>query len=105
LHSLGLLAPRQSVPLFFLVFLLPLVTGAVSYLLPLWLQPGAGNQWTTGARAGLARGSLLRAVLFPVCGLLLLAGEGWAVYPAVATLAVFIGQILWTVLRTRQRRA
>lgn len=105
LHSLGLLAPRLSVPFFFLVFLLPLLTGAVSYLLPLWLQPGAGNAWTTGARAGLARGSVLRAVLFPACGLLLLAGAGWAVYPAVATLAVFIGQILWVVLRKRAPRA
>ncbi len=102
LHSVGLLAPRQSVMLFFLVFLLPLVTGAVSYLLPLWWQPGAGNEWITRVRAGLARGSLLRALIFPACGLLLLAGAGWAVYPAVATLAVFIGQILWVVLRERK---
>ncbi len=102
LHSVGLLAPRQSVMLFFLVFLLPLVTGAVSYLLPLWWQPGAGNEWITRVRAGLTRGSLLRALIFPACGLLLLAGAGWAVYPAVATLAVFIGQILWVVLRERK---
>ena len=101
LHSLGLLGPRLSVTLFFLVFLMPLVTGAVSYLLPLWLQPGASNEWTTQARAGLVRGSLLRALIFPACGLLLLAGAGWAVYPAVATLVVFIGQILWAVLRQR----
>ncbi len=105
LHSLGLQAPRLSVALFFLVFLLPLVTGAVSYLLPLWWQPGADNTWTTHARAGLARGSLARALIFPACGVLLLAGAGWAVYPAVATLAVFIGQIAWTVLRMRRRRA
>ncbi len=102
LHSLGWLAPRQSVMLFFLVFLLPLVTGAVSYLLPLWWQPGASNDWTTQVRAGLMRGSRLRALMFPACGLLLLAGAGWAVYPAVATLVVFIGQILWLVLRERK---
>ena len=103
LHGLGLLAPRQSVMLFFFMFLLPLVTGAVSYLLPLWLQPGASNDWTTRVRGQLARGSLLRALMFPACGMLLLAEAGWAVYPAVATLAVFVGQILWVVLREYKR--
>jgi hypothetical protein len=104
LHSLGLLAPRQSVMLFFLLFLLPLVTGAVSYLLPLWWQPGAEQAWTTRVRAWLERGSLTRALIFPACGLMLLAGVGWAVYPAVAMLVVFIGQILWVLLRAPQSR-
>ena len=99
LHGLGWLAPRLSVTLFFIVFLMPLVTGAVSYLLPLWQCPGADKAWATQLRNQLVRGSLLRALIFPACGLLLLAGAGWAVYPAVATLAVFIGQIFWAVLR------
>lgn len=104
LHSLGLLAPRLSVTLFFLVFLLPLVTGAASYLLPLWWRPGAGQAWTLRVRSGLERGSLWRALIFPACGGLLLAGTGWAVYPAVAMLLVFIGQILWTVWREHRSR-
>lgn len=103
LHGLGWLAPRLSVTLFFIVFLMPLVTGAVSYLLPLWRWPGADNACIMQLRNTLVRGSLLRALIFPGCGLLLLAGAGWAVYPAVATLAVFIGQIFWVVLRVSRR--
>jgi hypothetical protein len=101
LHGQGWLAPRLSVTLFFLAFLLPLVTGAVSYLFPLWWRPGARHEWTLRVRAGLTRGSTARALIFPACGLLLLAGAGWAVYPAVAALAVFVGQILWALGRER----
>ena len=45
--------------------------------------------------------SLGHALIFPVGDWLLLAGAGWAVYPALAMLVIFTGQILWRILRER----
>ncbi len=97
LHALGLAAPRGSLGLFFVAFLLPLVTGAVSYLLPLWHRPGAQSAGQVTMRRRLVRGSALRALAFLASGLLLFAGAHWAVYAAAAVLALYLLQLAWAL--------
>ncbi|NML26110.1 hypothetical protein [Zoogloea dura] len=70
-HGVGLLPGRPAVAAFFTLFLLPLVTGALSQLLPVWRYPGPLTPARTALRACLAGHGLVRAVLFLAGGLLL----------------------------------
>lgn len=71
-HAGGHAEGRPEIVLFVVGFLLPLVSGAAGHLLPVWLRPGLQDDWHRTARAFLARGARLRALLFP-CGALLAA--------------------------------
>jgi hypothetical protein len=75
LHAHGIVPGFAAVPGFVAAFLLPLVTGAASYLLPVWWRPGPQGAWHRDFRSRLGRRSLLRAVLFCAGGLA--AGAGW----------------------------
>lgn len=97
LHAAGVLAPRQSIALFFIAFLFPLVTGAASYLLPLWLLPGAGPDEQARRRRRLAWGGGARTLILLGSGVLAAAGVGWAVFAAAAVLALFLLQLLLAV--------
>lgn len=70
-HGLGWVPGRPAVAAFFVLFLLPLVTGALSQLLPVWRHPGPLTPARTVLRTRLARSGGLRAALFLVGGLLL----------------------------------
>ena len=70
-HSAGGLPARPLVAGFVVAFLFPLVSGAVSHLLPVWLRPGRQGQWHDGLRARLARWGGLRALLLLLAGLAL----------------------------------
>ncbi|MDD5330951.1 MAG: hypothetical protein PHX38_13190 [Sulfuricella sp.] len=96
LHAAGILNTTDTAHGFILAFLLPLVTGAVSQLLPVWMRPGPQTAWHALARRRLVFGGGLRAVLFLSGGLLL--GLGWrgGFALAVAALAAFIVQLAAT---------
>ncbi len=73
-------------------FMLPLVSGAASQLLPVWLRPGVQSEWHAGLRHSLGRYGGVRALLF--CGGGLAAGMGgqWGLLLSLAALAWFLLQ-------------
>jgi hypothetical protein len=99
LHASALSAPRAGFALFLAAFLLPLVSGAATHLLPLWLKPRADSAAHARLRSRLARASGIRALVFLASGLLVLLGIGWAIYLAAAALAFFLIQLGAFLLR------
>lgn len=81
LHALSVLDAGPTIVAFLVLFLFPLVTGALSHLLPLWWRPEAPAAWHTARRALLARYGGLRALLF-------LAGGGIGVVAGRAGLVI-----------------
>jgi hypothetical protein len=83
---------------FIIAFIMPLVIGAVSYLLPLWLHPGQQTPWHLTARKHLGYFGSLRALILMAAGIIVGLGyeAGWylAVFAtgtfAIQTLAIFI---------------
>jgi hypothetical protein len=87
--------PRfNPIATFIIAFLMPLVTGAVSYLLPLWLRPGQQTPWHQAARKHLGFGSGLRILGFLAGGLMVGVGyyAGW--YLAAFAASTFLIQTL-----------
>ncbi|MCW8908153.1 MAG: hypothetical protein OQL28_12950 [Sedimenticola sp.] len=73
-HGLGWLPGDDTTRAFIPLFLLPLVSGAATHLLPLWLAPQQPDR-EQRLRKLLGRHATLRAALFFVGGLMLLAGQ------------------------------
>lgn len=92
LHGARTLAPADSVLGFILAFLLPLVTGAVTQLLPVWLRPGPQTEWHERVRRALGRYAGARAALFVAGGTLAAFGFGAGAALAAAGLALFAAQ-------------
>jgi len=97
LHTAGWQAPELTTRLFFYAFLLPLVTGAISHLLPVWLWPGRDSPYFATASRRLALGSGMRTGLFVLAGVLTLSELAGAQYFAIMGIGVFILQILWAL--------
>ena len=93
-HAVGALPAYSALPLFFYMFLFPLVTGAVSYLLPVWLWPARNNAAYEIAARRLAWGSGARALVFFMAGGMALAGISGAAYLAGAVMLVFLAQVI-----------
>lgn len=74
LHGGGTGNARDALPLFLIGFLLPLVSGAVTQLLPVWLRPGAQAAWQKSQRWRLAAFARTRAALLAIGGLLAAMG-------------------------------
>lgn len=87
-HGLGLWPPRVSIAAWFAGFLLPLVSGALSQLLPVWRFPGRLTPQRTQWRATLAAGGQWRSLLF-----LLAAGLFLADLPTPGALAAAAGML------------
>ena len=86
-HGLGWLPGRPAVGGFFMLFLLPLVSGALAQLLPVWRFPGPMSPARAAMRARLVRFGALRAVLFLAGGGLTMAGfEAALALPAAGVL-------------------
>ncbi|NTV11886.1 MAG: hypothetical protein HGA47_14135, partial [Zoogloea sp.] len=98
-QGLGLMPSRALVPAFIILFLLPLVTGALSQLVPVWRLPGALTPARQALRTRLARGGGVRAALFLAGGCDLLAGwpSGYAL--ALAGILLFAVELLSGLLR------
>lgn len=79
---------------FVLAFLLPLVTGAVSQLLPLWLRPGVQTAWHHKSRSALTRFGGIRALAFVFAGVSVALGWRAGAWPATLALVAFTGQML-----------
>lgn len=71
LHALQQGSGRAAVPGFVVAFLLPLVSGAVAQLLPVWLRPGPQDAWHAALRFRLGRWGGVRGLLLAAAGLLL----------------------------------
>ncbi len=99
LHAHLRLAGGDAVFGFLTAFLLPLVTGAVSQLLPVWLRPGVQTDWHRATRARLGRFAVLRGLTFLVAGLGVALGAAAAAWLAAAVLAAFALQVLNALLR------
>lgn len=86
-HGLGWLPGRPAVGGFFALFLLPLVSGALAQLLPVWRFPGPMSPARAAMRERLVRFGALRAALFLLGGALLMAGfEAALALPAAGVL-------------------
>ena len=93
-------APGLALPLnqaFILAFLLPLVTGAVNHLLPLWLLPRGSAAAQREIRDRLGRLGGARGLVFAAAGGLLLAGWEQAWLPALGALLHFLLAVLYSV--------
>lgn len=96
-HAVGMLPADSALPLFFYVFLFPLVTGAISYLLPVWIWPARTTVAYEAAVGRLAWGSGARTCVFLMAGFLVLGGLPGAVYLAGAAMAFFLAQLIWAI--------
>ncbi|MBN8452570.1 hypothetical protein [Accumulibacter sp.] len=97
-HAVGALDGRDSIVAFIVGFLLPLVTGALTHLLPVWLLRGKRTPRRDRLHVALRRGGAQRALLFLAAGALLGSGVGAGLWPALLGLLHFLGillQALW----------
>jgi hypothetical protein len=94
LHAAGALLPSDGAHAFTLAFLFPLVTGAVSQLLPVWLKPGPQTVWHGEIRQRLQWGGGIRGLMFFGGGLFLASGWRGGMILAVAALALFLLQLI-----------
>jgi len=78
---------------FIVGFLLPLVSGAASQLLPVWLRPGLQTSWHIRLRERLGRHHGLRALLFSTGGIAAGLGQQWGLLIGAASM-------LWFLLQT-----
>lgn len=99
LHAHGLLNSQHATLAFILIFLLPLVTGAVSQLLPVWIRPGVQADWHEQVRRKLGAGGAYRAMLFLPGGVLV--GLGWrsGLLLSIAALFSFVWQFIAAMRR------
>jgi hypothetical protein len=82
-------------------FMLPLVSGAASQLLPVWLRPGVQGIWHARLRDMLGRHAGVRAVLFLIGGVAAGMGQDWGLLLGGAALLWFILQTVAALLRAR----
>jgi hypothetical protein len=99
LHARHRLAGSDAIFGFLLAFLLPLVSGAASQLLPVWLKPGAQTDWHRVARESLGRYAVLRGLTFVAAGWFVATGLPQGAWLALAGLVVFAVQALRVAAR------
>lgn len=73
-HALELMPARPAIAGFVACFLMPLLTGALTQLLPVWRHPGPLTPARESLRGRLAKGGQARALLFISGGLAFLGG-------------------------------
>lgn len=83
-------------------FLLPLVSGAASQLLPVWLKPGVQNAWYGDMRKRLGRYNGVRALLFFCGGIAAGLKQEWGLLLSAATLAWFLLQAAASLIPGRR---
>jgi hypothetical protein len=91
-HGAAAMSGRHALGLFFGGFLFPLVTGALTQLLPVWLRPGPHAAWQQLARARLGRWNGAAALVF------LGSAAAGLFEPSVGTLGAAAG-LAWFALK------
>ncbi len=104
-HGMGRFTTTHMSELFILMFLMPLVTGAATHLLPLWLWPGAQAEQQTECRQILGRFALIRSLLFLLSGVLLVLDLTWAWIPALLAMVQFISLVIWQTIHSRSTQS
>ena len=89
-HAFGVMGGHDTVPAFMAAFLLPLVTGALSQLMPVWLHPGRRTEARDQMRAVLVQGGAIRALLYISGGSLLAIGLSAGYWLTAAGLLMFL---------------
>ena len=97
-HGLGWMPGRPAVTGFFALFLLPLVTGALSQLLPVWRFPGPATPARALMRGRLVRFGGLRTVLFLAGGVLLAGGFAGAAALLAIGVMLFAGVLIHSLV-------
>ncbi len=100
-HGAAVLDGRDAVPAYVVAFLLPLVTGALTHLLPLWLRPGKRTPTRHRMQAALRRGGPLRALLFVSGGTLLALGISDGLWAAMLGMLSFLVALAGSLLAMR----
>ncbi len=90
-HAVGAAPARPAIAVWGAGFLLPLVTGALSQLLPVWRWPGPATPARTLMRTRLAAGGQWRGFLFVAAAVALVFGESaWGGGLAASGLGLFV---------------
>lgn len=100
-HAFKALDGRDAVPAFVVAFLLPLVTGALAQLLPVWFHPGKRTPARTRMHAALRCGGSLRSPVFILGGILLALGIDEGMWLAAAGMLSFSGALTNSLLAIR----
>ncbi len=100
-HGLAVGDGRDAVPALIVAFLLPLVSGALSELLPVWFRPGRRTPAREQMRAELGRGGTLRAALFLLGGVLLALGMNDGLWLAALAALSFVIALLRSLASSR----
>ena len=100
-HALNHLSGQDAVAGFIAAFLLSLITGAASQLLPVWLRPGVKLPWHDRMREALGRHAGLRSLLLVAGGILAALGHPGGLWLTAAGLALFLAALI-TGLRTKK---
>ena len=100
-HGMGAVSSDTALQVLLYAFLLPLVTGATSYLLPVWRWPGAQSAVHAQMRVRLMAYSWVRILAFETSAVLALTGVPWAGLPSVLALLVYLAQLLNAFVRQR----
>ncbi|MGE5492707.1 MAG: hypothetical protein ACM31P_15630 [Actinomycetota bacterium] len=95
LHGIGLVPARPAIAAWAAGFLMPLVTGALSQLLPVWRWPGPATPARALMRAKLAATGRWRGLLFIGAGILVAAGlpEGGETLAGAGMLLFAVGLV------------
>ncbi len=89
-HAFGLIGGHDAVAAFIVIFLFPLVGGALSQLLPVWRHPGRRTPVRDRMRAVLVSGGAVRALLFSGGGILLALGFNEGLWLGAFSLLYFL---------------
>ncbi len=104
-HGSGLIAGRPTLLAWGVGFLLPLVTGALSQLLPVWRWPGPAIPARQLMRQKLASSGGWRAAMFFIAAIALLAGfDSLAGGLVIGAIGLFAGSLLQAMRLLRSTR-
>lgn len=92
-HGTGIVTTRPAPVAFIALFLLPLVTGAATHLLPVWLRPGPQGSWHAALREQAGRWGGARAGLFLCGGTTYALGMRWGIALSALALLIFVVQV------------
>ena len=95
----GVMLPRvASLDVFLAGFMFPLVSGAASQLLPVWVRPGRQTAWHAAARAAIGRYNGVRALFYVTSAVLPLLGYRCGAMAGLLALLWFVAGLAYWAL-------